>query len=256
MPTKKNKKIIIGNWKENPNTHDAAKAIVKDIKKVASKLTKTEVVLCPPYVFLGHCTSKKGSMPFFAGAQNVSVFESGSHTGEVSAQMLKDSGVSYVIVGHSERRKMGETDSDVSKKVQALHNVDIRAVVCIGEEKRDHTGAFLDTIKHQIKDSLIGVEKKNLENLVIAYEPVWAIGANAAMSTDEIHETSIFIKKTLADIFGHEYVSKIPVLYGGSVNFRNASQIVHDGHVDGLLVGRESVNPLGFNEILKSIDSL
>lgn len=255
MPiTKRYKKIIIGNWKQNPNTHEAAKHIVKGVKKTIPKLLKTEVVLCPPLVYLSDLG--KGEQPFSRGAQDVSVYDSGSHTGEVSAEMLRDSGVEFCIVGHSERRKMGETDEVVSKKVQELHRAGVTAVVCVGEEVRDPAGAYLDTLKNQIKNSLAGVEKKNTSLLVIAYEPVWAIGATAAMSASDVHETGIFVKKTLADLFGHEYVAKVPVLYGGSVTFRNAGEIVRDGHVDGLLVGRESVNPQGFNEILRVVDTI
>lgn len=255
MPiTKKYKKIVIGNWKENPSTHEAAKNIVKNIKRVASQVTKTITVLCPPSVFLSDLG--KGEQPYSKGAQDVSVFEGGSHTGEVSAEMLKDSGVEYTIVGHSERRKMGETDAMVASKIVALHFARVTAVMCVGEDNRDSGGQYLDILKNQIKHSLAGVEKKNLSHLIVAYEPVWAIGATQAMSPADVHETAIFIKKTLADLFGHDYVTKIPILYGGSVNFRNAGEIVGEGHVDGLLVGRESINPEGFNEILKVVDTI
>lgn len=255
MPiTKKYKKIVIGNWKQNPTTHEAAKNIVKHIKKTASELKKTITVLCPPFVFLQNLG--KGEQPFSKGAQDVSVFESGSHTGEVSAEMLKDCEVEYTIVGHSERRKAGETDAMVASKIKALHFAGVTAVMCIGEDNRDSGGQYLDTLKNQIKHSLAGVEKKNLSHLVVAYEPVWAIGATQAMSGADVHETAIYIKKVLADLFGHEYVVKVPILYGGSVTFRNAGEIVKEGHVDGLLVGRESINPEGFNEILKVVDAL
>ncbi len=255
MPiTKKYKKIVIGNWKENPSTHEAAKNIVKNIKRVASQLKKTITVLCPPFVFLSDLG--KGEQPYSKGAQDVSVFEVGSHTGEVSAEMLRDCEVEYTIVGHSERRKMGETDAVVANKIVALHFAGVTAVMCVGEDNRDSGGQYLDILKNQIKHSLAGVEKKNLSYLAVAYEPVWAIGATQAMSGADVHETTIFIKKTLVDLFGQEYVTKIPILYGGSVNFRNAGEIVRDGHVDGLLVGRESINPEGFNEILKVVDAI
>ena len=251
---KRYKKIVIGNWKQNPSTHEAARTIVKNIKRVAASLQKTITVICPPFVFLNDLG--KGEQPFSRGAQDVSVFESGSHTGEVSAEMLSDSGVEYTIVGHSERRKMGETDAMVADKVKALHYAGVTAVMCIGEDNRDSGGQYLNTLKNQIKHSLAGVEKKYLSHLVVAYEPVWAIGATQAMSPGDVHETALFIKKTLADLFGVEYVTKVPILYGGSVNFRNAGEIVGEGHVDGLLVGRESINPEGFNEILKVVDAL
>lgn len=218
------------------------------------KLGAMEVIMCPPLVFLSDLG--KGEQPFKKGAQDVSIYDSGSHTGEVSAEMLRDSGVEYCIVGHSERRAMGETDEMVSKKIRALHDAGVTAVVCVGELERDPAGAYLDTLKNQIKNSLASVEKKNTSLLVIAYEPVWAIGATTAMSGADVHETGIFVKKTLADLFGHDYVAKVPILYGGSVTFRNADEIVREGHVDGLLVGRESVNPQGFNEILRVVDAI
>lgn len=255
MPiTKRYKKIVIGNWKENPSTHESARHIVKSIKRMAGQLRNTITVLCPPFVFISDLG--KGEQPFAKGAQDVSMFESGSHTGEISAEMLGDSGVEYTIVGHSERRKMGETDAMVAGKVRALHFAGVTAVMCVGEDNRDSGGQYLDTLKNQIKHSLAGIEKKNLSYLVVAYEPVWAIGATQAMSPADVHETAIFIRKVLADIFGQDYVTKIPILYGGSVNFRNAGEIVGEGHVDGLLVGRESINPDGFNEILKVVDAL
>lgn len=250
------KKIVIGNWKMNPNTLDEAKRIYRSIKNISTKCTSTEVVVCPPYVYLHSFLKTKKDLPIYIGAQNSFFEEQGAFTGEISPNMLKDLGVKYVIVGHSERRSMGETDESISKKIQILLELDIHPVLCIGEKERDIGGAYLGFIKDQIKNSLDKVSKKNFSNLIVAYEPLWAIGAKEAMSPRDILEMSLFIKKVISDIYGHDKAISIPILYGGSVNFRNAGDIITQGQVNGLLVGRESVNPPGFGELLKTVDSL
>jgi triosephosphate isomerase len=142
----------------------------------------------------------------------------------------------------------------VSKKVKALLDEDMKPVVCVGEAEHDQAGHYLDILKNQIKNSLAKIQKKYARNLIIAYEPIWAIGAKESMDPKIIHEMSIFIKKVLSDMFGHDEAISTPILYGGSVNFRNATDIISLGKVDGLLVGRESVNAPGFTELLKTVD--
>ena len=257
-------KIVIGNWKMNPATVDHAKRIIVATKKTAQKLEHTSVVICPPFPFLGLAlparankhSVKTGTKTLQVGAQNIFFEETGAFTGEVSATMLADMGLSHVIVGHSERRKMGETDAVVAKKTIAVADVGMTAVICIGEEHRDHEGAYLEHVKSSLKASLAGFSKKFVveHRLIIAYEPVWAIGAKEAMTASAIHEMEIFIKKVLSDMYGQDEASSVPILYGGSVNFRNAAEIIRDGQVDGLLVGRESVNQQGFSELLKEVD--
>lgn len=254
---KKSKKLVIGNWKMNPATVAHAKRIIVATKKTAQTLEYTSVVMCPPFPFITFALSKTPQAAVFdVGAQNVSPEEGGPFTGEVSAPMLADLGLSHVIVGHSERRKMGETDTYVAKKAVAVAQAGMIAVICIGEETRDQEGSYLNFIKEQIKGSLAGFSKKNVADgkLIVAYEPIWAIGSKEAMTPGLIHEMSIFIKKTLSDIYGQEEINDVPILYGGSVNFRNALDIVNQGGVDGLLVGRESVNQPGFSELLKEVD--
>ena len=246
------KLLVIGNWKMNPIKHDEAKRIVQATKKIAAKLQRTDVVVCPPYPYIAMAIAKNGVIA--AGAQDVFTEPQGSFTGEVSAEMLKDMGASYVIVGHSERRKAGETNQDVANKAKAALRAGLIPVVCVGEETRDDHGAYLDTLKAQIRASLEGVQRKSVKQIVVAYEPVWAIGAKEAMTPQLVQEMGIFVRKTLADIFGQSEVMSVPVLYGGSVNFRNARDIIVQGQVQGLLVGRESVNPPGFTELLKEVD--
>jgi triosephosphate isomerase len=258
----KRKKIVIGNWKMNPSTVEHAKHIISGAKKAAKKLEHTTVVVCPPYPFIGYALPRGKKAALIAGAvevgaQDVFFEEVGAFTGEVSASMLADMGVSYVIVGHSERRKMGETDAIVARKAVSVASLHMKAVVCIGEEVRDGEGSYLNYVKEQLKASLAGFTRKYVaeRSLIIAYEPVWAIGAKEAMTPALIREMVIFIKKVLSDMYGQEEASTVPIIYGGSANFRNATEIVRDGEVDGLLPGRESINQPGFAELLKAVDA-
>lgn len=251
---KKQKKLVVGNWKMNPLTVGEAKEIAGSVKKVMNSVRKTEVVLCPPFVYLGTLSKfKKGSL--FLGAQNVHNEVSGSFTGEVSFSQVSEFGVDYVIIGHSERRKMGETDEIVNKKVKAVINSKMNAIVCIGESVRDHGGEYFDFIKNQIILALKDVSKKAIENVVIAYEPIWAIGAKEAMSSRDLHEMSIFIRKVLKDLYG-PFADDVRILYGGSVDKGNAESLVKEGNVSGLLVGRESLKTKNFIELIKAVDSI
>lgn len=247
------KYLIIGNWKMNPLTLLEAKKIIRRTRGVAKKLKHTQVVACPPFVFIPSCISKR-SKDVKVGAQTVSTEDGGAHTGEVSISMLRDIGVEYVIAGHSEERASGEIDEVVAKKITAIVQSGLTAVVCVGELVRDKGGMYLETLKEQIKNTFTGVPIGKAKNIVLAYEPVWAIGAKESMLPEQIYEMSLFVKKVFADIFGQNQAMKVKVLYGGSVNFRNASDIIRIGKVDGLLVGRESVNTPGFVELLKTVD--
>lgn len=249
-------KLIIGNWKMNPATLDEAKQIIRKTRAVASKLEHTQVVACPPYVFIPAAISKRDADTLEVGAQTVSFEEGGPHTGDVSASMLSNLGVRYVIVGHSEERAAGDTDEMVAKRVKAIVEAGMKAVLCVGEKVHDEGGAYLNTLADQIKSSLAGVPAHLAKNIILAYEPVWAIGAKEAMQSQQIHETSLFVRKTFSDVFSQNQAMKALVLYGGSVNFRNAHEIMTVGKVDGLLVGRESVNVPGFVELLKAVDAI
>ncbi len=250
-----NKKIIIGNWKMNPETLEEAKSIAAKVRQVSSDLKHMSTVVCPPFVFINSCTPKIGSKNFQIGAQSVSFEENGPFTGQVSASMLKDLGVEYVIVGHSEERLRGDTNGTVSKKIAAILNSGLSPVVCIGEAVRDNeTGSHFEFIRNQMKETFADIPKNSASDIIVAYEPLWAIGAKEVMRPELIYEMVLFVKKTFADIFGNDAVKKVRVLYGGSVNSNNAFDIVKTGQVDGLLVGRESVSIVGFTELLKTVD--
>lgn len=263
MPSSSKRKLVIGNWKMNPDTAEEAKRIIKQIKKTVAGLSKTDVVACPPFIFASFVLGKSGKAALTAkkkslitlGAQDVHTEERGSYTGEVSALMIRDMGADYVIVGHSERRAVGETDEVVAKKAEAVTAAGLSAVVCVGEAVHDAQGAYLEPLKEQIKASLAKISKKSVNQIVMAYEPVWAIGAKEAMDPAVVQEMMIFIRKILSDMYGQSEVASVPILYGGSVNFRNAGDILEKGDVDGFLVGRESVNSSGFTELLKVVDA-
>jgi triosephosphate isomerase len=251
---KKVKKLIVGNWKMNPVDESKAKEIVRQVKKVSLKLKKSQIAVCPPFVYLPLFAKSKGKN-FSMGSQNAHHEMSGSFTGEVSYSMLYQFGVRFVIVGHSERRKMGEADEVINRKVKSVVNSGMTAIICVGESERDNNGDYLDVIKKQILNAIVDVPKKLMENIVIAYEPVWAIGGTTAMSPRDLHEMTIYIKKVLNDAVGLSS-SDVRILYGGSVDRVNADTLIKEGNVSGFLVGRQSLIPKDFVEIVKLVDQV
>ncbi len=250
---KKQKKLIVGNWKMFPERLDEAKKIVNEVKKVSKKIKRTNVVLCPPHIYIPIFSGLKS--PIKLGAQDTNAERAGSLTGEVSVSQIEQFNVGYVIVGHSERRKMGESDEEINKKIRSVVDYGMTAIICVGEAVRDHNGEYLNFIKNQIYSGLKNIDKKNLSQVVVAYEPIWAVGAKEAMSPRDVHEMSLFIKKVLKDMFG-DYSSLVSVLYGGAVDRVNAETLVRDGDVAGLLIGRQSLVAKDFVEIIKIVDSI
>lgn len=243
---------MVGNWKMNPESVLEAKKIAGDIKRNTRNVKKTQVVICPPFVYLPPlsgliCTT------LFLGAQNAFHESLGSFTGEVSFSQLPQFKTSFVIVGHSERRMRGETDEMINKKVRSVVGDGMTVILCLGETIRDGHGDYLELIKHQLTTGLKDISKKLIDHVVIAYEPVWAIGAKEAMAPRDVHEVAIFIKKILRDMFG-PLSDSVRVLYGGSVNEFNCKEIISGNFVHGFLVGRESLKPKNFVEIVKLTD--
>lgn len=253
---KKIKLLIVGNWKMNPENAEQAKEIFRGIRNTAKDLKNIKVIICPPFVYLSELekTSQSGPGQVILGAQDVFWENTGSFTGEISPLMLK--GESYVILGHSERRELGETGEIIAKKIISAIKAGLVPILCIGEKIRDEHGEYLHFLREQIKNSLGKLQKRYLSKLIIAYEPVWAIGKSAdqAMKPTDIHETSLFVRKVLAEIYGQETAVSVPILYGGSVSYKNAVEIIKIGQVQGLLVGRESLDPKKFGELLKDVD--
>ncbi|MEK7113432.1 MAG: triose-phosphate isomerase [Patescibacteria group bacterium] len=247
------KKIVVGNWKMNPSSLKEAENLFEKIVKLMPRLKNTEVVVCPPVLFIEEL--EEISKKIKIGAQNVSSEKEGSYTGEVSAKMLKNMRVKHVIVGHSERRKIGETDIDVNRKIKATLSSSLVPVLCIGEEVRDEDNKYFDFIKTQLRDSLENISKSDITKIIVAYEPVWAIGTGASAATaTEFFEMGIFIKKVLSDKFGLKVVSKIRIIYGGSVDEKNAEEFIKIGKADGFLIGRASLNAEKFSKIIKTCE--
>lgn len=247
-------KLIIGNWKMFPETLTEAKRTFATFKRQKRSDTGVTTVFCPPFPFIAPLKETYRGTKLFFGAQDVFWQHDGAYTGEVSVGMLKSVGARFVLVGHSERRALGETDEVVSQKLRTALDGDLHAVLCIGEGTRDSHGAYLRILKEQIAGSLRTVTGSMLKKLIIAYEPVWAIGdGHHAMSTHDIHQTLLFIKKQLAEHYGQKAGFAIPVLYGGSVDETNAHSIVYESGVDGLLVGRKSLNPYEFSTIISEV---
>ncbi|KKU81898.1 MAG: Triosephosphate isomerase [Parcubacteria group bacterium GW2011_GWA1_47_8] len=261
------KKLIVGNWKMSPiHAKDAREKFVA-IKKVASTLRNVQTVVCPPFIFMGDMKKLVSGHRCVLGAQNAWIENEGAYTGEVSPAMLASMGFGYIIIGHSERRALGEIDELVNKKILAAVKAGLTAIMCVGERERDPDGEYLKYIALQVRAALKGVQRKDLTRIVIAYEPIWAIGKHAvrAASTDDALEVSILIKKTLADLYGLSAPTSrqagkdggsAGILYGGSVDAKNAWEFLLKSHIDGLLVGRASLDPKVFGEILKSADKI
>lgn len=237
----------------NPKTAAEARKHFAAIKKQALQYRNVDAALATPFVFLAELGKTAGSVLGLA-AQNVSSEKEGAYTGEVSAGMLLGCKVKYVLVGHSERRTLGETNGFINSKVKAVLAAKMVPVLCVGESERDTSMFYLSTVKTQLEECLAGVSKSAIPSLVIAYEPVWAIsttpGHRPATPEDAL-EMRIYIKKVLADIFGGQAAEKVRILYGGSVDEKNAVGFLVGGQADGLLPGRASLDPKKFAAILK-----
>ena len=245
------RKIIIGNWKMNPLSLKEAEKLFSGVAQSVSSVKKTEVVICPPFLYLEKL--KKISRKISLGAQDTFREDVGAYTGEISAEMLYNIGVRYVILGHSERRAMGENDSDINKKIKASLSAGLRPILCVGEGVRDESHSYFNLVRTQIEECLSGISKNSISKVIIAYEPVWAISSTAnrrdATSADS-REMAIFIRKILSDKFRSE-ASRMKIIYGGSVNEKDADDFLKNGGVDGLLSGRASLNAKKFAEIVK-----
>lgn len=252
---KKLKKLVVGNWKMNPPSIEEVKSLANKVKRGALNIKRIQVVVCPPFVYLGTLSNFSNSKQLFLGAQDAFYEPIGHFTGEVSFSQLPDFKTSFVILGHSERRAIGESDNIINKKVRAVVGEGMTVILCVGEKVRDHSGEYLGIVKKQIIDGLKDIPKKSLDRVVIAYEPIWAVGSREAMHPREIHEMSIFIKKVLREMYGMP-ADGVRILYGGDVTPDNVLEIVRDGNVSGVLVGRESLKPKGFVEIIKIVDSI
>ena len=240
------KRLVIANWKMYMESPEEAKKFISTLKRKAASYEGVDAWVAPPFTMVPALRGIK------LGGQAVSA-HAGAHTGEVSADMLKEAGAAFVLVGHSERRAAGDTNADVHAQLAAAAGAGLSTVLCVGESERMPDGAHFTKIAEQLSSALDGAQSL-ASKLVVAYEPLWAIGKTAkdAMQPGEVEETVIFIRKTLADILGRKDALKVPILYGGSVEPENAAKLIADGGVNGFLVGHASADIDSFVEILKS----
>lgn len=246
--------MVIANWKMYVQSPEEAKKFASGLRRKRRLFNGVDVVIAPAFTLLPVVAAALKGSSLRLGGQTVSEHDGGAHTGFVSASMLRKIGATHVIVGHSERRAAGETDAMIHAQLAAACKEGLTAVLCIGEHERDAAGAYLSVITQQIQTALKNFAQAEAGKLVIAYEPVWAIGKTAsdAMKSYELREMSIFIKKTLAEIFERKAALRVPILYGGSVEPGNAKSLVEDGDVSGFLVGHASAELGPFVEILKA----
>lgn len=246
--------IVAGNWKMNLS-FELADDLVNDIaEKLDSVELNADVVICPPFPYLELTSDLAQESNFFAGAQNVASFDNGAYTGEVSSKMLASMNVDYCIVGHSERRKyFNETNQEIATKITKLLKDDIKPIFCLGEvlEERE-SGKHFEVVQKQLEESLFNLTSQEILNVVIAYEPVWAIGTGKTATSLQAQEMHAFIRSLLDKKYGNEVAEEISILYGGSCNAKNAKELFANKDVDGGLIGGASLKAEDFLAIIKS----
>jgi len=245
------KSLIVANWKMNPATVKEAEKLFEATKKAAAAAKGVSVVVAPPSIFLRDIAQRAGGSKVGLAAQNVHFENSGSFTGEISIPQVHDTKAAFALVGHAERRAIGETNEEVGKKVAALLEAKMTPILCIGEQERTPAGEHFLFVKEQLRTGLHGVSPAKIGKVIIAYEPVWAIGAAHPMSPRDMHEMSIFIRKMMVEKYGDLGMNNT-VLYGGAVDAASAPAMLRDGDVKGLLVGRASVDARTFTELLNA----
>ncbi len=250
------KKIIAGNWKMN-KTFQQAEELVAEVKDLLEeyKITNTEVLVIPPYPYLEMATDLAQGSPLKVGSQNVSEHDYGAFTGEVSAPMLASMEVDYCVVGHSERRKyFGEKSKMLAEKINNLLKSDIIPIFCCGEDldKRE-AGKQEEVVGKQIRKALFDLNAEDFSKIVIAYEPVWAIGTGKNATPEQAQEMHAYIRKIIEDKFGKDVSDNTSILYGGSCNSKNAKGLFKNPDVDGGLIGGASLEAKEFVKVIKAI---
>lgn len=246
------KAVIAGNWKMNKTPAETT-ALINEMKPLV-KDADCSVVLCVPYVDICAALDAAKGSNIEIGAENCHWEHSGAYTGEVSADMLAAMGVKYVITGHSERRQyFGETDVTVNKRTLAAVNAGLTAIVCVGEmlEQREQ-GVTNELVAMQVKIALGGITKEQLDKIIIAYEPVWAIGTGKTATAEQAEDVCAVIRQTVASVYGNDAAEALTIQYGGSMNAKNADELVSKVNVDGGLIGGASLKAEDFSIIVKA----
>lgn len=247
------KTIIAGNWKMNKTGAEGAE-LVNSLAEKVKDVENCEILVCPTFTSIPKVVDAAEGSNVQVGAQNIHWAESGAFTGEISAEMLKETGVEWVIIGHSERRQyFGETDETVNRRLKAALGAGFKVMLCIGETLEEREGEKTESVlETQLKGAFADISEKQMENVVLAYEPVWAIGTGKTATPEMAQETHAFVRKVLSDIFSDDCASQIRIQYGGSMKAKNSAELVSQKDIDGGLVGGASLKADDFAELIKN----
>ena len=247
------KKLIAGNWKMNKTPADGV-ALVTELVAALGKQTDVDVVLCPPFTGLESAAKALDGSTLKLGAQNMHYEANGAFTGEVSAPMLRALFTTHVILGHSERRTLfGEQDAFINKKVLTALKNQLRPILCVGETLAEReAGTTLKVVQTQLEAGLEGVSKEQAATVIVAYEPVWAIGTGKVATTDQAQEVHAFIRGLLVKLYGDAIAQKVRILYGGSMKPANAPELLNQKDIDGGLIGGASLEARSFADLIKA----
>lgn len=242
--------LIAGNWKMNKTVSETVTLVEEITKKVTEP--NCDVVICVPYTSISDAVKLTKGTPVKVGAQNMHFLDNGAYTGEISADMLLELGVTYVIIGHSERREYyNETDETVNKKVLKAIEKNLISIVCVGEtlEQRENNET-LGLVKGQVEKALKDVSTEDIKKVVFAYEPIWAIGTGKTATCEQANEVCKYIRECVKDLYNEEIANEIKILYGGSMNVKNADELLKEPDIDGGLIGGASLKSEDFSNIV------
>jgi triosephosphate isomerase len=248
--------VIAGNWKMNM-TPSEAKKFITELAPMVAVMDKCDIVLCVPYVDIQTAVEAASGTNIKIGAENVHFAESGAYTGEVSARMLTEIGTEYVVIGHSERRQyFGETDATVNLRTKAALAAGLKVILCLGEVKEERlSGITNEVVAMQTKLDLAGISEDELKNVIIAYEPVWAIGTGLTATPEQADETCGVIRSVIKELYGEAAGEEITIQYGGSMNDGNAAELLAKVNVDGGLIGGASLKTDKFTAIVRAANA-
>ncbi len=244
------KAIVVANWKMHPETAAAAKRLLEVTKRAAASCKGLTIIVAPPSIYLREIAKARGKLA--CAVQSARAEKEGAFTGAISLVQAKDARCAYALVGHAERRAAGETNEETSAQLQEALALGISPILCVGERERSADGRHFATVKEQLRAAFAGVKSASIKKIIIAYEPVWAIGASTPMTPRDMHEMSIFIRKSTVELLGPAAMD-VRILYGGAIDATNARAMLADGDVHGLLVGRASADATALKALLASI---
>jgi len=250
------RKVIAGNWKMHKDLNETQNLISKLSNGIAKEELKCDVIICPPFTSLSEASSLIKDTKIKLGAQNMHFEDKGAFTGEISPAMLKSVGCEYVILGHSERRAIfGETNEIINKKIKKALNSGLKPIFCIGETLQEReNGTMKNVLKKQVNEGLQQVSKGEMEKIIIAYEPVWAIGTGVTATPEQAQEVHFYVRELVSEIFGDDTAKNLIIQYGGSVKPDNASELLSQNDIDGALVGGACLEADSFIGIIKSAE--